>query len=207
MLYAGELAPLPTAGAVAAFTVNGTFTSGRRTIAHRQYLTSDYVVTEFEGSIALFSPALGGRFLVDRDERVLRRLDHAGQRAQLAHLRVVVGAVIVEYSNHPCEIDGYPCRLHSLHNENGKIRIEAEAWCTRVSGTEGTALRHERAFDSGLHPFSLPLEPDEVVVRSMMRTAANGVEQRQTYRLRSLARRIDEAGLLESFLTYPITGA
>lgn len=202
-MFHHQIAPLPSAAPPsAAFTLIGAFTAAGRTIPHRQYLTSEYVVTEFEGAVVLFAPSLGGRFTVDRPNRLLRRIDYATRSAQLEHLRGVIGEVVAEDSDHPCEIEGLTCRLRSVRNENGKIDIFAEAWCTRVKGAELTALGRERAFDVGFHPFSLPLEDDEVVVRSVMRTVANGTEQRQTYRLRSISPLIEEQWLLEEVLAY-----
>lgn len=202
-----QAAVLPSPTDIGAeFTINGTFTAGGRTVVHRQYLTERYVATEFEGSVAIFVSALGSRFIVDRSERLLRSMNIASQRAQLEHIRAVLGSVIVERSERPCEIDGYTCRLHTLRNESGRISIVAEAWCTRVQGAASTALRHERAFDSGLHPFALPLDPEELVVRSVMRTYANGTEQRQAYRLRELQPTIANPHTFERYLEYPIVG-
>lgn len=188
------------------YAISGTFTAGGRTVAHRQYVTERYVATEFEGSVAIFVASLKSRFIVDRSERLLRPMNVASQRAQLEHIRTVLGSVIVERSEQPCRIDGFTCRLHTLRNESGRISIVAEAWSTKVPGAESTALRHERDFDAGLHPFALPLDPDELVVRSVMRTFANGTEQRQAYRLRELEPIIATPDLFERYLDYPIIG-
>jgi hypothetical protein len=190
----------------AAFTLRGAFTSAGRTVPHLQYLTGRYTVTEFESSVVLHAPSLGGRFVVDRPRGLLRRIDDSAQRAQLDHIRAVLGVFHVDRSTNQCDIDGFRCRLYTVRNENGRIMIDAEAWCTRVEGAEATALQSGRLYDAELHPFTLPLEADEIVVRSLMRTMANGDEQRQSYQLLGLLPRIDDRPTVDDLLTLPIAG-
>ncbi len=188
------------------YSLLGSFTAGGRTIPHRQYLSEYYVLTEFEGSSVMYIAEWGDRFVVDRERKVLVRMDTSGQRARLEHLRAVLGTVITECSSQIHMVEGFPCRLHSLRNENGRIGVIAEAWCTSVPGTERTVLHQERALDAQLHPFFLPLASDEIVVRSVLRTVANGSETRQTYNLRSLGQSREEVAEFDEYLEYPIRG-
>ncbi len=188
------------------FALQGSFTAGGRTISHRQYLSDHYVLTEFEGSSVLFSADHGERFLVDRVRRQLVPMDVPGHRVRLEHIQTVLGTVVTECSSRVHVVDGYPCRLHSLRNERGRIDILAEAWCTTLPGAEMTALHRERAIEAQSQPFFLPLASDEIVVRSMFRTRANGVESRQMYQLLSLACGSEQVLEFDVLLDYPVRG-
>lgn len=189
------------------YVIQGSFTSGGRTVPHRQYLSEHYVLTDFEGTSVIYLAEFGDRFVVDRERRLLNRIDTSTQRAQLEHLRSVLGTVVTECSSRIHVIDGYTCRLHSLRNENGRIGVIAEAWCTSVPGTEITVLHRERALDAQIYPFYLPLASDEIVVRSVMRTITDGTENRQTYQLRSLSRSPEELAEFDTLLEYTVRGA
>jgi hypothetical protein len=191
-------------GIVAAFTIEGSIVSSGHALEHRQYVTGEYVVTELGRSVTVHVVRLGGRFAVDPIERRLRPIEPSAQRIQIEHLRGLVGAVSVHCDPDQAEVDGFACRRYRLCNDSSRITIAAEAYCTRVGGIERTALHAERCVEAKLHPFALPLEPDEVVVRSTTRTFTNGYQHLQEYRLHTLTTGIRDRHLIERLLDYPV---
>ena len=76
-----------------------------------------------------------------------------------------------------------------------------------MTAVAATALHEERLLEAKLHPFALPLAPDELVVRSTTRTYANGFQHTQSYRLATLTTEIEDLKSLEALLAYPIDDA
>jgi hypothetical protein len=189
----------------AVFTLYGSITTAGQTVSHTQYLTPDFVVTEFGRSLIVHNASLGGRYVVDRIEHRLRAIDLASQRIQIEHLRQLVGAVTVHLEEEEMEIDGFRCRRYRLCNDGSRIVISAEAYCARLNGIGDTALHEERKLEAELHPFALPLERDEIVVRSSTRTFTNGFQHLQQYQLLRLLPRIDDLASLAGLMSYPRT--
>ncbi len=196
--------PIARTEATQMLTVRGNITSSGQSLEHVQYLTESFVVTELGRSTILHCPSLGGRFVVDRVKHQLRRVEVASQTVQMEHLREMVGTVSVHRDAEPVELDGFTCHRYRLCNDSTRIVVSAEAFCTRIGAVGQTALHHERAFEARLHPFALPLEADELVVRSVTRTFANGFQHTQSYRHASLATRIEAIESLEELLRYPV---
>jgi hypothetical protein len=194
----------PRIAAGVGLTVRGTITTAGHSIPHVQYLTDSFVVTELGRSTIVHSTALGGRFVVDRALRRLKRVDPLAQNVQVEHLRELVGAIAVHRDPELVEVDGFPCRRYRLCNDSTRLVVSAEAYCTRLPEIAATALHDERQVEAQLHPFVLPLEPDELVVRSTTQTFANGFQHTQSYRLGSLERGIADLEALEALLAFPI---
>ena len=194
-------------GAGIGLTVRGTITTAGNSIPHVQYLTDTFVVTAIGRSTIIHSTALGGRFVVDRALGRLRRVDPLSQSIQVEHLRELVGTVAVHRDPELVEVDGFTCRRYRLCNDSTRLVVSAEAFCTRLPEIAATALHDERQVEAQLHPFVLPLEPDELVVRSTTRTFANGFHHTQNYQLGSLEHSIADRESLEALLSYPIDEA
>lgn len=185
-------------------TVRGTITTSGQSLEHVQYITDVLVVTELGGAVVLHSTELGGRFVVDRTARVLRRVDPSSQIVQVGHLKELVGEVSVHRDPVIREIDGYECRRYRLCNDSGKIVVSADAYCARFEVIGRSALQNERRFEAELHPFALPLEPDELVIRSTTRTFANGFQHTQSYQHESMTEGIERLSVIMEYLAFPI---
>jgi hypothetical protein len=191
-------------GAGQMLTVRGRITSSGQSLDHVQFMTENYVVTELGRLTILHCPALGGRFVVDTIQRMLRRVEVTSQAVQIQHLREMVGSVSVHRDPEPIELHGFTCHRYRLCNDSTKIVVSAEAFCAHVEAVGRTALQQERAFEAQLHPFALPLDPDELVVASTTRTFSNGFQHVQSYRHSSLADQIEQIDTLEDLLRFPI---
>jgi hypothetical protein len=203
MLQVADVTELRTRSATA-LTVRGTITTGVQSVAHVQYLTAGFVITEIGRSLIVHSSTLGGRFVVDRTRGRLRRVDPGAQTLQIEHLRELVGAVSVHRDEETIEVEGFRCQRYRLCNDSSRIVVAAEAFCTRFGAVAATALHDERQLEAKLHPFALPLQPDELVVKSTTRTYANGFQHTQSYQLSNLADYIEDLESLETPLAYPI---
>ena len=207
MLEVAESAEKLTRSDRTGMIVRGMIVTAGHSVSHVQYLTEEFVVTELGRSAVIHSTVLGGRFVVDRSHCRLRRVDPVAQTVQVEHLRELVGSVEVHRELEMVEVDGFPCRRYRLCNDSTRLVVAAEAFCTRLQEVAATALHEERTLEARLHPFVLPLDPDELVVRSTTRTFANGFEHTQSYQLSSLERKIENFAALEALLAYPIDGA
>lgn len=187
------------------FTIRSSLTAHGRTVEQTQYATEAYVVTQVGGSTVLYAPGLHGRYLVDEARKQLRAVPMRGQAPQPAQIRTLLGELEVEEEPELREIDGWRCRTIRIHNRDARLIVSIECHCVRVPGLEMTALAAERVFDAPLHPFNLPLQPDEVVVRSTTRALAAEFEQSQTLQLTSLDPGVPLREFLEEALRYPIT--
>jgi hypothetical protein len=185
-------------------TIVGSLTTAGQSLPHLQYLTEEYVVTEVGRSVVLHSVALGGRFIVDRTERRLRRVAVEPHRVHIDHLRELIGRISIHRDETFTNLDGFHCRRYRLCNDGQRIVISAEAFCTRYPPAARTALHLERTFEARLHPLSLPLDRDEVVVRSTTHTFSNGFQHTQCYQLLRIDRHIDRRDALDELLAFPL---
>ncbi|MEX2571503.1 MAG: hypothetical protein WD737_09350 [Gemmatimonadota bacterium] len=191
-----------------AFTIRSILVARGQRVEQVQYVASSHVVTEVNGSTFLYAPGLGGRFTVQREQRLLRRLPSASGPSSAAHVRALLGNLKIDEPPGEVPIAGHSCRLIRILNRDAKLVLTIETYCTRLKGLERTALRAERAFDAPHQPFVLPLTDDEVVVRSVTRALAADFEQSQRLELAGIRPGIPaewqaSAGLLD----YPVLNA
>jgi hypothetical protein len=194
----------PIVNPIDGFTMRTSLESHGRTVDQMQYVAEHYVVTVIGPSVLVFAPGLDGRFLVDRGNRQLRRMDLAAQNPRPEQVRKLLGDLKIERDERPVEVDGYSCQLVRVHNRDARLVVSIDCYCARMEGVKGTALAAERAFDGGFQPFQLPLDEDEIVIRSTTRALAADFEQSQTLRLTELIPSIDAKEGWEEVLRYPI---
>lgn len=186
--------------------IRSALSSHGQTLEQVQIVAPEFVVSELGQVTYLYAPSLGDRYRVDRARRRLQRLDPARNQQQTRQIRLLLGEVMVTRDDHPVEIDGYRCSRLRAFNQNAQLSLSVEAFCTRVPGLEKTALVDERHFDRAVQPFSIPLEHDEVVVRSITRALTTGFEQKQMLLLRAIEPVGAVAESYQAFLDYPVAG-
>ncbi|MQA88990.1 MAG: hypothetical protein GEU90_01965 [Gemmatimonas sp.] len=186
------------------FTIRSALKSHGAAVHQTQFVTDQYVVTSIGGSTFVFAPGLDGRFRVDRMNRQLYRVDVAAQNPRPEQVRSLLGDLEIECDESPVEIDGRRCRVFRVHNRDARLVVSIECYCARIEGLERSALVAEREFDGAFQPFQLPLDDDEIVVRSTTRALAADFEQSQTVQLVALEPRIEGRDLWEEVLRYPM---
>jgi hypothetical protein len=187
-----------------AFTIRSALTAHGHRVEQTQYVTDEFVVTEVGRSTAVYARGLGGRFLVDRARRELVRIDPAAQRQQVEQIRALLGTLQIVRDDRTVLIDGYCCRSIRVTNENARLVLSIETYCTPIQDLSGSALGFERAFDAAFQPFSVPLRPDEVVIRSTTRALAASFGQSQTLQLVALEPCIDAHLGIEQVLDFTV---
>ncbi|MBW3630934.1 MAG: hypothetical protein KY464_16785 [Gemmatimonadetes bacterium] len=173
-------------------------------IVQTQYLSEHYVLTSVGSLLVLFWADRAQRFRVDRAREELKRIDVAAQLREVAEVRTSLGEMRVE--REPCEerVAGRACTRLVVRNENAAIVLDGEIYCTRVPELAHTALARERELDTALQPFTPPLAPDEIAVRSTMRLLARGFEQNQQTELLGLEPDVAQFVEFDRILTFRV---
>lgn len=186
----------PTTPTVA-YTIVGSFTAYGRSVSQIQYVTDRFVITRVERGTFIYLRDRDERFLAEVAANRLTPLEPGIQRIQADKLRSVVGEIAIQVDEEEIESGGFTCRRYRFNSSSARIVIAGETLATRLPALAGSALQAERAHDSRSQPFSLPLEPDQLVVRSSIRTVASQFDQNQSYRLESIEDRIEDFDRLE----------
>jgi hypothetical protein len=188
----------------AGLIVRTSMTIHTQQLVQTQYLSEHYVLTEVGRMTMLYWPERGRRFVVDRGKKELKALDVSTQLAQVAQIKPALGAVKLETAEGEEEIAGFTCRRLTMRNENASIVLNGEMYYTRIPELAETALGSEREYDVALTPFTTPLAPDELVVRSTMKMLARGFEQNQQTELLGLDRRAEAFEELDEIIGYKV---
>ena len=196
----------PTVSSAIAFTIRGTLTLYGRSVPQIQYLSDRYVATQVDRGMFIYLASRGERFLVDRGVSRLRRIEPDVQRIRIDRLRELIGEMKVTRHEEAVEVAGYSCTRFTFENSAARIVISGETLVARVPGVEETALQAERAHDGLNQPFTLPLEPDHVVVASKLRTVATDFEQNQLYALTAVDDGIDDMREMDRIARLAIIG-
>lgn len=196
----------PTVASAVAFTIRGTLTLYGRSVSQTQYVSDRYVATQVDRGMFIFLASRGERFLVDRGVSRLRRIEPDVQRIRVDRLREVIGDMRVTRHEELVEMAGHSCTRFTFENSAARIVIAGETLVARVPGIEETVLQAERDHDAANQPFALPLEPDQVVVASRLRTVATDFEQNQAYSLCSIEPRIETVADLDRIARLAIIG-
>ncbi|HEX8272165.1 MAG TPA: hypothetical protein VF615_05905 [Longimicrobiaceae bacterium] len=171
-----------------------------------QFATDRYVVTEVERTALLFRSDREERYIVDRAQRRLVRIDNSAQQNEMRKVREAAGDVAVEEVDGIVEISGFPCAHRRFSNRSTALVLSGDVYHASVPGLERTALAAERRFDQPLQPFALPLAPDEVIVRSHTLALSAGFEQTQGLELTELGESPELIDTYDALLSLPVVG-
>lgn len=199
-----SLAPRRQSAPAIAYTIRSSLSAHGHAVQQVQYVTSEYVITDVGRSTTLFSRSLGGRFIVDRGRRQLTRFDPAAQKQQVEQIRALLGTLQIVRDERTVLIDGRCCRVIRVTNQDARLVLSIETYCTRVEELAESALGAERAFDALYQPFAVPLHPDEIVVRSTTRALAASFGQSQTLRLLTMEPGPENVPGLEDVLDFEL---
>jgi hypothetical protein len=190
----------------AAFTITGSFTAYGRTVSQVQYVTDQFVITKVDRGVFVFIPERDERFLAEPASNRLTRLEPNVQRIQADKLKAVIGEIDIRVEDGEIEVNGFRCRRYRFNSSTARIVIAGETLATRLPGLEATALHREREHDARTQPFSLPLEPDQLVVQSAIRTVASQFDQNQRYQLDSIDEGIEEIERFQQMVSMRVVG-
>lgn len=192
--------PLPTFN----YTIRNIVCIHGQRIEQTQFASEKFIVTIMGGSTLLFSTDLQGRFIVDRGKRLLHPLDPTVHRQQVEKIRTMLGSVEMEVESANVEIDGRSCRCIRLSNHQAELVLSLELYCARIDGLDRTAIGAERAFDAPHQPFAVPLDKDEIVVRSTTRVLSAEFSQNQTMNLTGIESGIADIEQMDRYLDFSI---
>lgn len=139
-----------------------------------QIASSGFVVSEVGQLSFLYLATARDRYRIDRSRHRLHPMRIRGEGERIGKLRQMLGEITVERAEEAAEIDGFLCRRVCAFTTKSPLILSVEAWCARIPGLSVTALGEERRYDARHQPFALPLDPDEVVVRSTTRVQGAG---------------------------------
>jgi hypothetical protein len=179
-----------------------TAVAGGREFLQTQLLAPEFVLTRIGHGTILFLRDGGGRYAVDREQRVLRPIATGAVRsADPSSPRPTLAAVSLH--DGPVEKDGHPCRRLTVESRVGQVVLSTESYYARLTGVERTALHAERLLGApAAYPAHLLL-PDEVLIFAITTVRQGDFEQTQTSRLRSVRADPDDGELGLEVLDYP----
>lgn len=202
MNIAPEVLPSRTDALEAVFTLRARIGAFERRMEVAHYLTTRFTLTETARSSLLF--LAGHRYVVDRAARRLTPVEDGRQKHDAAAIRAMIGEIDARRAPGIERTGGHECVRLVARTRGGRMDVRCEALIARLPGLERTALAGERELDARAQPFVLPIDPDEVVVRSTTHLAAGSFRQTQSYELLAIERGIDGLEDADALLGFTI---
>lgn len=174
-------------------------------IIQTQYLTENYIITEAKNHIILYNPEHEAQYLVNNENKELKKIDISNQIRQINQLKLMIGEINTEKCSEKNKIAGYESYYLQLCNDKNKtINIDIKLWIANIKGLEKTVWHKFYQSEKNKQLFSLDLKPDEFITCMYSNLIMQGNEQKQVIELINVENKIENIEKLDNYLSYQI---